>query len=136
MSRGGANLHGAFPTSVETEEILCDARQVAVDFLRAEPGEIAFGANMTTLTVAISRALARTWDKDSEIAVTELDHRANVDPWFFAAEKGGTVRWISANPETLTLVQHDVERRSTRRPNPSPWTASTRGALPSPGPIS
>jgi selenocysteine lyase/cysteine desulfurase len=43
--------------------------------------------------------------------VTELDHRANVDPWFFvAAEKGGTLRWISANLETLTLVQHDVER--------------------------
>jgi selenocysteine lyase/cysteine desulfurase len=43
--------------------------------------------------------------------VTELDHRANVDSWFFvAAEKGGTLRWISANLETLTLVQHDVER--------------------------
>ena len=27
MKRGGANLHGAFPTSVETEEILRDTRQ-------------------------------------------------------------------------------------------------------------
>ena len=26
MNRGGANLHGAFPTSVETEEILHDTR--------------------------------------------------------------------------------------------------------------
>jgi selenocysteine lyase/cysteine desulfurase len=80
MSRGGANLHGAFSTSVETEEILRAARCAVADFLGAEPDEVAFGANMTTLTFAVSRALARTWDADSEIVVTELDHRANVDP--------------------------------------------------------
>ena len=111
MSRGGANLHGAFPTSVETEEILQEARQAAADFLGAKPDEVAFGANMTTLTFAISRALARTWDRDSEIVVTELDHRANVDPWLLAAaERGATVRWVRVNPETLTLEADDVER--------------------------
>jgi cysteine desulfurase family protein (TIGR01976 family) len=111
MSRGGANLHGPFPTSVETEEILRDTRQAMADFLGAEPDEIAFGANMTTLTFAISRALARTWDKHSEIVVTELDHRANVDPWLLAAaEREATVRWVRVNPETLTLEQDDLER--------------------------
>ncbi len=80
MERGGANLHGVFPTSTETEEILTETRRAAADFLGTSPGEIAFGANMTTLTFAISRALARDWDEDSEIVVTELDHRANVDP--------------------------------------------------------
>jgi len=111
MSRGGANLHGPFPTSVETEEILRDTRQAMADFLGAEPDEIAFGANMTTLTFAISRALARTWDKNSEIVVTELDHRANVDPWLLAAaEREATVRWVRVNPETLTLEQDDLER--------------------------
>src|SRR5215210_1623116 len=80
MERGGANLHGVFPTSTETEEILADTRKAAADFLGAAPEEVAFGANMTTLTYAISRALAREWDQDSEIIVTELDHRANVDP--------------------------------------------------------
>ena len=110
MSRGGANLHGPFPTSVETEEILRDARQAAADLLGAEPDEVAFGANMTTLTFAISRALARTWDKDSEIVVTELDHRANVDPWLLAAaERGAAVRWVRVNPETLTLEGEDIE---------------------------
>jgi len=110
MSRGGANLHGPFPTSVETEEILRDTRQAMADFLGAGPDEIAFGANMTTLTFAISRALAHTWDSDSEIVVTELDHRANVDPWLLAAaEKGATVRWVRVNPETLTLEPDDIE---------------------------
>ena len=111
MSRGGANLHGPFPTSVETEEILRDTRQAMADFLGAGPDEVAFGANMTTLTFAVSRALARTWDKNSEVMVTELDHRANVDPWLLAAaERGAAVRWVRVNPETLTLEADDIER--------------------------
>jgi cysteine desulfurase family protein (TIGR01976 family) len=114
MSEGGANLHGAFPTSVETEEILRDTRQAVADFLGAEPEEVAFGANMTTLTFAVSRALARTWDADSEIVVTELDHRANVDPWLLAAAvRGAEVRWIRVDPETLTLDPQDLEEKIT-----------------------
>ena len=111
LERGGANLHGVFPTSTETEEILADTRRAAADFLGAAPDEVAFGANMTTLTFAISRALADEWDEDSEIVVTELDHRANVDPWIIAArEKGAKVRWIRVDPETLTLDYDDLER--------------------------
>ena len=111
MSRGGANLHGPFPTSVETEEILRDTRQAMADFLGAGPDEVAFGANMTTHTFAVSRALARNWDRNSEVVVTELDHRANVDPWLLAAaERGAVVRWVRVNPETLTLEEDDIER--------------------------
>jgi selenocysteine lyase/cysteine desulfurase len=122
MERGGANLHGVFPTSTETEEILAQTRSACAAFLGAEPDEVAFGANMTTLTLAISRALSRTWDEDSEIVVTELDHRANVDPWLIAAEeKGAKVRWIGVDPETLTLDLRDIDRRSTRTRSSSPW---------------
>ena len=111
MERGGANLHGVFPTSTETEEILADTREAAAEFLGATSGEIAFGTNMTTLTFAISRALAREWDEGSEIVVTELDHRANVDPWLIAArENGAMVRWVRVDPETLTLDHEDLER--------------------------
>ncbi|MDP8945861.1 MAG: aminotransferase class V-fold PLP-dependent enzyme, partial [Actinomycetota bacterium] len=116
MERGGANLHGVFPTSTETEEILADTRGAAADFLGAAPDEVAFGANMTTLTFEISRALARGWDEDSEIVVTELDHRANVDPWLIAAAEQGTrVRWVRVDPETLTLNQEDLEQNINER---------------------
>jgi cysteine desulfurase family protein (TIGR01976 family) len=116
MERGGANLHGVFPTSKETEEILADARMAAADFLGAASDEIAFGANMTTLTFEVSRALARRWDRDSEIVVTELDHRANVDPWLIAAaEQGARVCWIRVDPETLTLDENDLEQNITGR---------------------
>src|ERR671910_241442 len=107
---------GVFPTSTETEAILSDTREAAADFLGAAPDEVAFGANMTTLTFTVSRALARGWDRDSEIVVTELDHRANVDPWLIAAaEQGARVRWVRVDPETLTLDENDLERSITER---------------------
>src|SRR5215204_1102886 len=116
MERGGANLHGVFPTSTETEKILAETRRAMADFLGAAPDEIAFGANMTTLTFAVSRALARGWDDNSEIVVTELDHRANVDPWLIAAaEREAKVRWIRVDPETLTIVGDDLEQNINER---------------------
>ena len=116
MNRGGANLHGAFPTSLETEEILRETRRAMADFLGAGPEEISFGANMTTITLAVSHALARSWNKDSEIVVTELDHRANVDPWLLAArEKGAKVRWVKVDPETLTLDAEDLDQNINER---------------------
>jgi cysteine desulfurase family protein (TIGR01976 family) len=116
MERGGANLHGVFPTSTETEEILADTRKAAADFLGAAPDEVAFGANMTTLTFAVSRAIAHGWDEDSEVVVTELDHRANVDPWLIAAaEQGAKIRWVRVDPETLTLQENDLEQNINER---------------------
>lgn len=110
MERGGANLHGAFQSSIETEQILANARNSVAAFLGAEPGEISFGANMTTLTFAISRALSRDWNENDEIVVTELDHRANVDPWLIAAEeRGAKVRWLPVDPDTLTLDLGDLD---------------------------
>src|SRR3954449_10631515 len=52
-----ANAHWAFPTSHETDEAIAYARQVLADFLNASPHEIAFGANMTSLTFHLARAL-------------------------------------------------------------------------------
>ena len=104
MTRGGANLHGAFVTSRETEEIIAGARRASAAFLGADPDEVAFGHNMTTITLAVSRALSKGWDEGGEIVVTEIDHRANVDPWVLAAaDRGTAVRWIPVGAETLTL---------------------------------
>ena len=116
MSNGGANLHGAFPSSIETEAIISDARSFAAAFLGAHPEEIAFGPNMTTLNLALSRALAKTWGSGDEIVVTELDHRANVDPWVRAAQdKGVRVRWLKLDLETLTLDLNHLDDVITER---------------------
>jgi cysteine desulfurase family protein (TIGR01976 family) len=75
------------------------------DFLHARPEEIIFGQNMTSLTFAMSRALARTWQPGDEIIVTRLDHDANISPWLLAAEERGvTVRWLDFHPADCTLA--------------------------------
>src|ERR1700737_1520972 len=54
-----ANTHWAYPTSEETDAIIDSARSALADFLNAGPTEIVFGANMTTLTFTLARALGR-----------------------------------------------------------------------------
>lgn len=104
MACGGANLHGVFPSSLETEVVIADAKAAVAAFLGAEADEVAFGPNMTTLNLAISRAMSRTWQEGENVVVTELDHRANVDPWLLAArDRGVEPRWIPVDTETLTL---------------------------------
>src|SRR6267378_5645540 len=65
-----ANTHWAYPTSEETDAALAQARQACAEFLHASADEIAFGANMTTLTLHLSRALGLTWGDGDEIVVT------------------------------------------------------------------
>src|SRR5512138_2997821 len=84
-----ANTEWAYPTSAETDEMLASAREAVAMFLNASVDEIAFGANMTTLTFHLSRALGRELSRGDEIIVTELDHHANVDPWHRLASELG-----------------------------------------------
>jgi cysteine desulfurase family protein (TIGR01976 family) len=70
----------------------------------ASPDEIVFGPNMTTLTLGISRALAREIGPGDEIVVTRMDHDANISPWLLVAEdRGATVRWADFDVEDYTL---------------------------------
>jgi len=116
MERGGANLHGQFPTSHETEALFDEARSAVADLVGGKREEVAFGPNMTTLAFSISRALARDWKPGDEIVVTEMDHNANVDPWVAAAaDKGATVRWIPVDLKSLTLDLSGLDEIITDR---------------------
>ena len=106
-----ANTHWAYPTSAETDAAIEYAREVCAEFLNASPTEIAFGANMTTLTYHLSRALGQNYSAGDEIVVTELDHHANIDPWRrLAIERGVTIRQVRMDTATGTLVHEDLER--------------------------
>jgi cysteine desulfurase family protein (TIGR01976 family) len=110
-----ANTHWAYPTSEETDAIIDSARNVLADFLNASPTEIVFGANMTTLTFHLARALAREYGPDDEIVVTELDHHANIAPWrTLEIERGVKVRMVKMIPETGELDWDDFSRQLTR----------------------
>lgn len=91
-----ANTHGRFVTSRETDEVLESCRAAMAAFLGAREGaQISFGANMTTLTFALARALVRKMRPGDEIVITELDHEANRGPWLSLGERGITVREVA-----------------------------------------
>lgn len=111
-----ANTHWAYPTSEETDAAIAAARVALADFLGASPGEVAFGANMTTLTFHVSRALARDWQPGDEVIVTELDHHANVDPWrAVARDRGLTIHSVAMNTTTGELEWGALERAFSPR---------------------
>jgi cysteine desulfurase family protein (TIGR01976 family) len=106
-----ANTHWAYPTSVETDTLLAEARDVFADFLHATPADISFGNNMTTITFHIARALARGWQAGDEIVVTELDHHANVAPWHAVArDRGLVIRTARLDTKTFRTDLDDFAR--------------------------
>ncbi|MEZ6104547.1 MAG: aminotransferase class V-fold PLP-dependent enzyme [Pirellulaceae bacterium] len=89
MVECNANHGGAFPTAVESDARLDLAHAKLATFVGAsDPDEVVFGANMTSLTFAFSRAVARTWKHGDEVIVTRLDHDANVTPGARRARRG------------------------------------------------
>jgi cysteine desulfurase family protein (TIGR01976 family) len=108
-----ANHGGVFTTSRESDRVLHEAHAAAADLLNApSPDEIAFGANMTTLTLHLSRSLGKTWGPGDRVLVTRLDHDANVRPWALAArDAGAEVDFLDFRPEDCTLDLDDLARR-------------------------
>ena len=117
LRTSNANHGGLFATSRESDALLENAHQALADlFGAAAPTSIIFGANMTTLTFSLSRALARTWQVGDEIVVTRLDHDANVTPWVLAArDAGATVHHLAIHPQDCTLDLDDLRRKLSQR---------------------
>jgi len=116
LLRHNANTHWVYPTSVETDEALAEARHAVADLLGGQASEIAFGANMTTLTFHLGRALGRGWGSGDEIVATELDHHANIDPWrALARERDVGVRSVRFRTETGQLDMGDLAEALSSR---------------------
>ena len=100
-----ANAGGAFATSERNDAISHEAHLAMADLLgAADPESIKFGANMTTLTLHLSRSIGATLSPGDEIVVTSLDHQANVDPWLLLAkDRGLTVRTVDIRPDDASL---------------------------------
>jgi len=100
-----SNLGGSFFSSSVTVSLMQEARISAQALLGAEsPNNIVFGANMTSLTFQLSRAISRDWQAGDEVIVTALDHYSNVSSWQQAAEdKGVIVHQVRVNEEDCTL---------------------------------
>lgn len=105
LEQCNANHDGAFATSIESDQWINQAHQAAADLLGTpDRGTIAFGANMTSLTMSLSRSLSQTWNAGDEIVLSRMEHDANFSPWVLAArDRGVEIRYVDINPEDCTL---------------------------------
>jgi len=117
LVRMNANGGGAFRTSIDSDALLDEAHAAMADLLNAaSPDEIIYGQNMTTLTLAISRSLARWFEPRDEIILTRMDHDANVSPWLLIAEDLGLkIKWLPFNTETYRYDLGDLDALLTDR---------------------
>ena len=107
-----ANHGGSFETSARSDAIVDQAHRAMTDFFgAASPDEITFGANMTTLTLHLSRSITANMQAGDEIVVTGLDHEANVGPWRAAAgDRGLRVQTLNVDLRDCTLDLGDLDR--------------------------
>jgi cysteine desulfurase family protein (TIGR01976 family) len=115
LVNSNANAHGAFATSQRTDALITSARAAIADLLGCNSDELVFGANMTTLTYTLSRAIARELQPGDEIIVTKLDHYANVSPWYALSERGVVIREVDINVEDCTLNMNHLQQQINER---------------------
>ena len=117
LAHSNANTGGAFATSRATDQVIAEARTAMADLFNCAPDDLVFGANMTSLTFALSRAIGRELKSGDELLVTCLDHDANVSPWVCLETRGAKVRTADIQTADCTLDMFDLQakiRRNTR----------------------
>jgi cysteine desulfurase family protein (TIGR01976 family) len=131
LRTSNANSGGAFETSSATDELTEGAHAAAAGFLNAGSDEVLFGANMTTLNFALSRAASRDWQAGDEIVCTKLDHDGNISPWLeLARDKSLTVQFAEVDEECGLDLDHLRSLLSDRtRVVAFPWAANAVGTL-------
>jgi cysteine desulfurase family protein (TIGR01976 family) len=131
LRSSNANLGGRFETSRRTDAVVANARVAASEFLGCAVDEVAFGANMTTLNFALTRAAARELRRGDEILVTKLDHDANIAPWLeLERDVGLVVRFVDVNDD-CTVDLDDLDRQLSERTRvvAFPWASNAVGTL-------
>ena len=129
LRESNANVGGPYETSRQTEALIDTARETAARWLGCTPEETVFGANMTTLNFALTRALGRELREGDEVVVTRLDHDANVAPWLELQRDLGIVVRFAEIEEDCSLDYDDLARQLSARTRvvAFPWAANSVG---------
>ena len=131
LRKSNANVGGEYETSRATEALIAGARLAGAGWLGCSAEEVTFGANMTTLNFALTRAAARGWQAGDEVVVTRLDHDANVAPWLeLAHDRDLVVRFVDIRAD-CTVDLGDLERQLGDRTRvvAYPWASNAVGTI-------
>ncbi len=81
-----ANNGGSFSAANDCDALMGRTRNTVAQLFNADPAGVCFGANMTTMTMAFTRAVANMLKPGDRVVGTRLDHDANVSSWRIACE--------------------------------------------------
>lgn len=115
LTTSNANTCGQFLTSRRNDETIANSRAAMADFFNCDRDEVVFGQNMTTITFAFSRAIARELHPGDEILLTILDHDANFSPWKALEEKGVIVNQVDIRKDDCTLDMQELKEKLSER---------------------
>lgn len=90
-----ANNGGPFSAAQECDALMSRTRNTVAQLFNADPAGVCLGANMTTMTMAFTRAVAKMLKPGDRVVGTRLDHDANVSPWRIACEMSGAEHVLS-----------------------------------------
>ena len=100
---------GAFEAAYACDALIVRTRAAVGQLYNADPDGICFGPNMTSITFALTRAIAGTLSPGDRVVGTRLDHDANVTPWRKACEQAGADHVLAHfDPGTGTLPTQNV----------------------------
>jgi len=118
-----ANTGGFFAAADACDALLESTRSVVGEFLGADASGICLGANMTTMTMAFTRAVGRTLKPGDTVVGTQLDHEANVSPWRIACERSGAQHLLT--PFDVKTGRLDMDAFSKLVTDQTKWVAIT-----------
>lgn len=132
-----ANAGGAFLTSRRTDETLQSGREAFADFFNCSAEEVAFGANMTTLSFALAQAVIRQMDAGDKVLITQMDHDGNRSPWVDLVQRGIVVEDVAVDKTSCTLDMDDLKNKLTdnTRVVACNWAQNAVGTISDIGPI-
>ena len=100
---------GYFAAAQACDELMDRTRATVGHLFNADPRGVCFGPNMTSITFALTRAIAETLRPGDRVVGTRLDHDANVAPWAAACAAAGAEHVLAPfDPLSGTLPPENV----------------------------
>lgn len=121
------NIHGAFATSVETDNMLQEARKAFADFFGCSWEEVSFGANSTTINFNLAHAIARDLKPGDEVVITDIDHECNRGPWEMLEERGIVVHNVKVDLDKCIVDMEDFKNKLSSKTKAAAFNYASNG---------
>lgn len=126
-----ANTHGKFITSVESDALVQQAREIYADFFNCRWQEVSFGFNSSSNNFRLALSIARSIRPGDEVLITDLDHEGNRSPWRLLEEYGAIVKSVKVDKGNCTLDMEDYQAKLSKMTKVVAvnWASNAVGAI-------